>query len=64
MITWAKKKIQKNENLILALVCLLVATINWLCLAQKRYQLGHIDSYLYTSLSLDYEELLGRFGPT
>lgn len=64
MINWANKAIQKNDNLFSALVCLLVATINWLCLAQNRYQLGSIDPYLYTSLSLDYDELLGRFGPT
>lgn len=54
----------KIKSCIPGFICLLVAAIHWLFLPQKRFQLGGIDAYLYTSLSLDYAEMLGRFGPT
>jgi len=51
-------------NLFTFVICLLVSTLHWIALPQPRIQLGSIDAYLYTSLSLDYKELLERFGTT
>ena len=53
-----------NKFVTPAFICLFVAALHYFCLPQTRRQLGSIDPYLYTSLSLNYEELLGRFGPT
>jgi len=54
----------KSLNLFPFAICLLVSTLHWITLPQTRIQLGGIDAYLYTSLSLDYKELLERFGTT
>ena len=42
----------------------LISALHWFSLPQTRMQFGTIDPYLYTSLSLNYKEMLGRFGTT
>jgi hypothetical protein len=51
-------------NLFVFSTLVLISALHWFSLPQTRMQIGTIDPYLYTSLSLDYKEMLGRFGTT